>query len=158
MSAVAALVGPMAERKRGQILLVSSLIGHAMQRDLPALTAGRRALLAYGESLRFRMTARGVSVTTIVPGDLALRAAARYGQPSLAAMNPDRAARRVLEGIRRGRSVISIPCKATTAARMLRLAALTIRDRVRNRLSVNGPTVMEPEAELPWRRGSAPGD
>jgi len=158
MSAVAALVGPMAERKRGQILLVSSLIGHAMQRDLPALTAGRRALLAYGESLRFRMTPRGVSVATIVPGDLALRAAARYGQPSLAAMNPDRAARRVLEGIRRGRSVISIPCKATTAARMLRLAALTIRDRVRNRLSVNGPTVMEPEDELPWRRGSAPGD
>jgi short-subunit dehydrogenase len=129
-----------------------------MQRDLPALTAGRRALLAYAESLRFRMHPRGVSVATIVPGDLALRAAARYGQPSLAAMNPDRAARRVLDGVRRGRSVISIPCQATTAARMLRLAVSTLRDRVRIRFSGGHAPIVEPVDELPWRRGSAPGD
>jgi short-subunit dehydrogenase len=129
-----------------------------MQRDLPALTAGRRALLAYAESLRFRMHPRGVSVATIVPGDLALRAAARYGQPSLAAMNPDRAARRVLDGVRRGRSVISIPCQATTAARMLRLALSTLRDRVRSRFSAGHAPIVEPVDELPWRRGSAPGD
>ena len=158
MSAVAALAAPMSERERGQILLVSSLVGRAMQRDLPALTTGRRALLAYAESLRFRMRPRGVSIATIVPGDLALRAAARYGQPSLAAMNPDRAARRVLDGIRRGRSVISIPCQATTAARMLRLAVSTLRDRVRGRFSGSHVPIIEPVDELPWRRGSAPGD
>jgi capsular polysaccharide export protein len=158
MNAVAALATPMCERGRGQILLVSTLIGRALQRDLPTLNAGRRALLVYGESLRFRSSARGVAVATVVPGDLALRAAARYGQPSLAAMCPDRAAARILDGVRRGRSVIAIPCPAAVAMRMLCLAPSTLRDWARNRLVPSGEPIIEPLEEAPLRTGSAPGD
>jgi capsular polysaccharide export protein len=158
MSAVAALAAPMGERKRGRILLVSTLIGRALPRDLPALAAGRRALLAYGESLRFRMRPRGVSVATIVPGDLALRAAARYGQPSLAAMNPDRAAQRILDGAQRGRAVISIPCRTTMALRILCRAPSSLRDWVRSRATSSIEPIVDPAEEVKLSTESALGD
>lgn len=155
MNTVAALAAPMSERARGQIVLVSTLIGRAFERDLPALAAGRRALLAYGESLRFRVHARGVSVTTVVPGDLALRAAARYGQPSLAAMGPDRAATRILRGVRRRRNVVAIPCPTAVAMRMLCLAPSTLRDWARSRLAPSVDGVVEPHEDAPLSTGSA---
>ena len=158
MSAVAALAAPMCERSRGRILLVSTLIGRALPRDLPALAAGRRALLSYGESLRFRMHPQGVSVATIVPGELALRAAARYGQPSLAAMNPDRAAQRILDGVRRGRSVISIPCRTTMALRLLCRTPSSLRDWVSGGVTRSTDPIAEPADEPQLSTGSASGD
>lgn len=154
MNAVAALAEPMSDRRAGQILLVSNLIGRVLQWDLPALNAGRRALLGYGEALRFRLRANGLNVATVVPGDLALRAAVRYGQPSLAAMSPDCAAERILEGVRRGRAVIAIPCRAAVAMRMLCLAPSTLRDWLRNRFV----PVVKPVEEAPVGGGSALGD
>jgi short-subunit dehydrogenase len=134
MDTVAALAEPMAERGRGRILLVSGLIGRTFGRDLPDLIAGRRALLAYAEALRFRVRAHGLSVTAVVPGDFALRAADRSGHPSIVMMGPDRAAERIFRGVRRGRSVVAIPCPAAVAMRILCLAPSTLRDWMRNRV------------------------
>ena len=155
MNTVAALATPMSERARGQIILVSTLIDRASERDLPALAAGRRALLAYGESLRFRVHPRGVSVTTVVHCDLALRSAARYGQPSLAAMGPDRAATRILQGVRRGRTVVAIPCPTAVAMRMLCLAPSTLRDWARNSLVPSVDPIVEPRKDAPLSTGPA---
>jgi short-subunit dehydrogenase len=158
MNTVAALAAPMCERGRGRIVLVSGLIGRTFERDLPALTAGRRALLAYGESLRYRVQAHGLSVTAVVPGDLALRAAARYGQPSLATMSPDRAAERILHGVRYDRPVVAIPCPAAVAMRLICLVPSTLRYWAGNRLFPGGKPAAEPVQEAPLGTGSALGD
>jgi capsular polysaccharide export protein len=158
MNTVAALAEPMAARGRGRILLVSGLIGRTFGRDLPDLIAGRRALLAYAEALRFRLRAQGLCVTAAVPGDFALRAADRSGRPSIVMMGPDRAAERILRGVRRGRPVVAIPCPAAVAMRILCLAPSTLRDWVRSRLVPGSEPLGSAADELPLSTGAAPGD
>jgi capsular polysaccharide export protein len=158
MNTVAALAEPMGARGCGRILLVSGLIGRTFGRDLPDLIAGRRALLAYAEALRFRVRARGLSVTAVVPGDFALRAADRSGQPSIVTMGPDRAAERILRGVRRGRAVVAIPCPAAAAMRILCLAPSTLRDWLRQRWVPGSEPLGSAADEPSLGSGAAPGD
>ena len=158
MDTVAALAEPMAERGRGQILLVSGLIGRTFGRDLPDLIAGRRTLLAYAEALRFRVRAHGLSVTAVVPGDFALRAADRSGHPSIVMMGLDRAAERILRGVRRGRPVVAIPCPAAVAMRILCLAPSTLRDWMRSRVIPDAEPSGGEIEDPPFGTGAAPGD
>jgi short-subunit dehydrogenase len=158
MDAVAALAEPMRQRQRGRIVLVSSLIGRAWARELATLIAGRRALLAYGEALRFRLRGHGVSVTTVVPGDFALRAVARYRQPVPAAISADRAAARIMRAARAARPVVAIPCRAAVALRMLHLVPRMLRDWTRDGRAGAAGAAAEPIDETAWRGGSAAGD
>lgn len=63
-----ALAPRMAERGRGHLAAISSIAGDRGRRGFPAYCTSKAATNTYMESLRNRLSRRGVEVTTIKPG------------------------------------------------------------------------------------------
>ncbi len=120
--AIEAVLPGMLAAGRGRIVGISSL---AAYRGLPgsagycATKAGLTALL---ESLRPELAPRGVGVTTVHPGfvETPMIAGADHSHPFV--WDVDRAARRIVEGIARGKRKIDFPWQLVallSAVRML---------------------------------------
>jgi capsular polysaccharide export protein len=133
MELVATLSGPMRQRARGNVVLLSSLAGQAATADPKAALQARKALLVQTASLRRRLRANGVSVTVVVPGGLALRAASWLAEPALALLGPDRVGEAIGGGMRRHRPIVAVPGPVMAATRALRLLPSRVRGAVRVR-------------------------
>jgi len=72
----------MANRGRGQILLVSSVLGYQAVPGYAAYAASKGYVLLLGEALHQELAPRGVSVTTVSPGTTATSFAAIAGEKS----------------------------------------------------------------------------
>lgn len=76
-----AVLGGMAERRRGQLVLVASIAGHLGVRDEAAYSAAKGGLVNLGRSLRLEMARVGVGVSLVSPGAVATGFFARRGRP-----------------------------------------------------------------------------
>ncbi|WP_158044544.1 SDR family NAD(P)-dependent oxidoreductase [Skermanella pratensis] len=103
------LIGPMAERGRGQLGLVSSLAGFRGYPGAPAYCASKAAVRSYGESLRLDLRPKGIEVSVICPGFVRSRITARNRFPMPLLMDADRAARIIRRGLERDRARIGFP-------------------------------------------------
>ena len=99
----------MRPRRAGQIAIVSSLAGYRGLPGAPAYAASKAAAKAWGEGLRGWLKPDGISVNVVCPGFVTTRltAANRFPMPFL--MDADKAARIIVEGLRRDRPRISFP-------------------------------------------------
>ncbi len=158
MRLVAAISEPMRRRGRGEIVLVNSLAGGAALGDLRAALHATRAFLSYGAALRRRLRGDGISVAVVTPHSLAIRAAARLRDPSLAMVGADRVAGRIRSRLRRRRALIQIPGPATLAVRALRLVPSRVREGVRTMLLPSVDAIREPADKGPLPGRSGPGD
>ncbi len=109
MATVAPLLGRMRARGRGRIALVSSLAALRPLPDMAAYGASKAGLRAYGIALRGALRPHGVRVTVVCPGFVTSPMSARHLGARPLEMPADRAARRILAGIARGRAFVSFP-------------------------------------------------
>jgi capsular polysaccharide export protein len=147
MRLVAAIGEPMRRRGRGEIVLVSPLAGRAASGDPQLALRVSKAFLAYGADLRRRLRGAGVSVAVIAPSRIAIRAAARLREPRFAMVAADRLAEQLGSGLRRRRTVIAVPGRATLALRALSLVPSKLRESLCNTLLPGADSIGEPADE-----------
>jgi short-subunit dehydrogenase len=115
-------------------------------------------LRSYGDSLRRRLRADGVSVAVVVPRSSAIGAAARLHEPGLTLAGADRIAERIARGLSRRGAAVAIPGPATLAMRTLRVVPSRVRDAARTMLLPSTGAIREPAEEGPLPGESGPGD
>jgi short-subunit dehydrogenase len=103
----------MLERRRGQIALMSSLAAAAPLADMPAYSASKAAIRAYGTSLRRWLGPRGLAVSVVCPGFVTSAMSARHRGYKPFEVPMDRAAARILRGLARREAYITFPWPLT---------------------------------------------
>lgn len=128
-----AVLPQMRQRKRGRIASITSLGGKISMPHLLPYNSAKFAAVGFSEGLRAEVASDGITVTTIVPGELKTGSflAAEFGGDregeyrwfALGAsapftMSADRAARIVVRGIKRGSAELTFPISAKLGARL----------------------------------------
>lgn len=93
----------------GTIVGISSVAGDRGRRGNPVYGATKAALATYLESLRNRLAARGVTVTTVKPGFVATRLLESASTPPFVPVLPPAEAARQILAAAAGRRVVYIP-------------------------------------------------
>ena len=96
--------------RRGHIVGVGSIAGDRGRRGNPAYHASKAGLHTYLESLRNRLSQRGVTVTTIKPGMVETQMLAQVGKKMWPISAPDAAAQ-IVTAIRQRRQTVYIPAR-----------------------------------------------
>ena len=109
LNTVEPLLPAMAQRGRGQIALMSSLAALRPLPDMPAYSASKAAVRAWGTSLRGWLGPQGVAVTVICPGFVTSPMSARHRGFKPFEIGADRAAGIILRGLVRRRAYITFP-------------------------------------------------
>jgi short-subunit dehydrogenase len=115
----------------GTVVGVASV---AAYRGLPGgagYSTAKAGLVAMLESLRVEVAGRGVDVVTVCPGYVRTRAA-RPNQIWM--VEPDDAARRIADGLERGKAEIVFPLPMMLAMKTLRLVPVRVWPRIAARL------------------------
>ena len=128
--AIEAVLPGMLERRSGRIVGISSLAGWRAFAGHGAYSGSKAALTLLLEGLRVELRSSGVGVTTICPGFIRtpMSAPNRFKMPLL--MEPDDAARRIVNAIAAGRRVYAFPWPLAMAVRLTRLLPAAAWDRI----------------------------
>ncbi|RAU21331.1 short-chain dehydrogenase [Paramagnetospirillum kuznetsovii] len=123
-------LGPMMERRRGQIGIMSSLAGFRGFPGAPAYCASKAAVRVWGEGLRAEMAGKGVGVSVICPGfvETPMTAVNNFRMPLL--MQVDEAAAIIRRGLAHDRGRIAFPWPMHVAARIAGCLPSRIMDAV----------------------------
>ena len=122
------LIGPMKERGRGQLALVSSLAGLRGYPGAPAYCASKAAVKSYGESLRLDLRPAGIEVSVICPGFVKSRITDRNRFPMPFLMDANRAASIIRRGLERNRGRIAFPLPTYLMAWMVAMLPAALAD------------------------------
>jgi short-subunit dehydrogenase len=107
-----ALLPAMAERRRGAVLIVSSLAGNQPMPNFGAYAATKAAATSFAQSLSCELAPYGITVTALCPGGVRTEfsdvAGTAHKQRELSALiiGPEEAARAGIEGLERGRRIV----------------------------------------------------
>jgi short-subunit dehydrogenase len=109
VNAVAAVLPGMLERGRGQLAATSSYAGWVGLPSVAAYSASKAAVSSFMESLRCKLRAEGIAVTTIHPGYVRtdLTAQNRFTMPFL--MDVDPFADKAVRGVLARRREVNVP-------------------------------------------------
>lgn len=123
-------VAAMRAQQRGALAGVASIAGWRGMPGNGAYCASKGGLIRYLESLRAELRGSGVHVSTVSPGYLrtALTAGNRFAMPGL--MEPQDAARAMMQGIARRRPHIVLPARIGWLSRLLGLLPEALHDRL----------------------------
>jgi short-subunit dehydrogenase len=121
------LIPAMRIRRRGRIVLLSSIAALAPLPDAAAYSASKAALLAYGLAMRERLRDDGIKVNVVCPGFVTTPMAEHYIGWKPFEISPEDAARRILRGLRRDRAVIAFPWPLVLAARFQQMLPESLR-------------------------------
>lgn len=118
----------MAERKRGQIAIISSLAAMRGLPSAPAYSASKAAVRAYGEALRGSLGKQGVKVNVICPGYIKtpLTDVNTFPMPFL--MTAEKAAKIIRRGLERNRSRLAFPLRLHVPLWFLSCLSPTLTD------------------------------
>lgn len=109
MATVDAVLPAMRKRGSGQIALISSLAGYAGLPLVPAYSASKAALKAYGEALRAASAKCGVRVNVVMPGYVESSMCDAMPGPKPFVWPAARAAEAIRAGLAADRARISFP-------------------------------------------------
>ena len=104
-----AVLPGMRRRRRGHVVLVSSLAALSPVTDAPAYSASKAGLLAYGRALRAAVAEEQVRVSVVCPGYVASAMTDSHIGEQPGKISADAAARLIGAGIRRNTAVIGFP-------------------------------------------------
>ena len=137
---IEAVLPSMLDRKRGQIVGISSMTG---VRGIPfesAYSASKAAVAVYLESLRSELRPRGIAVTTVFPGYVQtplldeINGLMGADMSSGKAFTPIAAAAKIAKAIERGHSYAYFPRALGLSVRLSRLMPPRLYDRVMGRM------------------------
>jgi short-subunit dehydrogenase len=120
INGLAAIMGPMTTRQRGQIALVSSLAGYRGFPRAAGYSASKAAVISLAESLRPELEAAGVRLSLVNPGYVATPMTANATRALPFLMSSEEAARRIVRGLEAGRRTIAFPWQMSTACSLMR--------------------------------------
>ena len=103
------LLPAMRARGGGQIALVSSLAAYFGLPVTPAYCASKAGLKAYGEALRGLLAPEGIKINVIMPGYVKSPMCDDMPGPKPFLLSPERAARRIRQGLERNEARIAFP-------------------------------------------------
>jgi short-subunit dehydrogenase len=106
---VDALLPAMLARGRGQIALMGSMAALRPLPDMPAYSASKAALRAWGISLRGWLAPRGIAVTVICPGFVTSAMSARHRGFKPFEISAARAAAVIRQGLARRHAFVTFP-------------------------------------------------
>ena len=147
---------PFARRLLGRAMAAVDGLQERLQPGTTVVLVGKRndELLRYAGAARYRLRPQGVAVAIAAPGLVATQLAARWRDPWIAAIGPDKAARLICRGIERRRRAIAIPGAGTALLRTARLAVSRFNDW----LTAPDATTAPPVAEEPVAGRSGTGN
>ncbi len=116
--------------QRGALVGVASVAGWRGMPGNGAYCASKAGLIAYLQSLRAELRPTAITVHTISPGYLrtALTAGNTFAMPGL--LEPDAAARALLQGVTQGREHIVLPRRIGWLSKALSLLPARLHDRI----------------------------
>ena len=140
INTVSPLLGTMAARGRGHIVLVGSIASSVALAQSPVYCASKAAVHSYGHGLRRLLADRGVRVSVVSPGfvDTPMSRSLPYIRPFL--VSADRAAEIIVRGIERNRADIIFPWPLRLATALGAVLPVRLMDRV---LAAAGARVQE---------------
>lgn len=102
-------LGPMRERRQGQIAIISSIAAFRGLPGAPAYSASKAAVKTYGEALRGWLAPEGIRVSVVCPGFVRTRMTDNnpYSMPFI--MDAAKAARIIRRGLERDKARIAFP-------------------------------------------------
>jgi len=104
MNTVAPLIPRMTRRKRGHIVIISSISATIGLPQSPVYCASKAALSVYSDAIRRLLRPHGVGVTCVLPGFIDTPMSRSLDLPRPWCWPPDKAARRIARDIENGRS------------------------------------------------------
>jgi short-subunit dehydrogenase len=137
----------MLERRRGQIIIVSSLAAFHPLKSSPAYCAGKAASRLYGLSLRAFLAAKGVGVTVVSPGyvDTPMSRRLKGKKPFL--WSAEKAAAHIARGLAANPREIAFPRLIAWGLRLLSLLPESIAGLFMKRFD---DFSVEPDHDSPW--------
>ncbi len=138
MAGVLNTMFPVIERMRrrghGQFGLMSSLSGYIGMPGVPAYSASKAMVKAFGEAMHGRLKHQGIEVSVICPGFVESRLTAqnKFRMPML--MKPDKAARIIMKGLARSKIIIAFPLPIATIFRIFKFLPAGLASRLLSRL------------------------
>ncbi|MEM9635039.1 MAG: SDR family NAD(P)-dependent oxidoreductase [Pseudomonadota bacterium] len=109
VNSVTGVLDGMQERRKGQVVLVSSLAGMRPLPDMPSYSATKAAVIAYGDSLRGWLKPFGISVTIICPGFVTTPMSARHQGAKPFEMPAEKAAKLMRKAIEKRKAFYAFP-------------------------------------------------
>jgi short-subunit dehydrogenase len=109
MATVDAVLPAMRQRRSGQIALISSLAGYVGLPLVPAYSASKAALKAYGDALRGALARDGVRLNVVMPGYVESAMCSAMPGPKPFLWSAERAAVAIHSGLAANRARISFP-------------------------------------------------
>jgi short-subunit dehydrogenase len=125
------------ERKRGHLVLLSSLAGYIGMPISPAYCASKAAVRVYGEALRRLLSPHGLRVTVVSPGFVQTPMSDSLPGHRPFLWDSDRAARRIAEGIARGEHEIAFPWPMVMLTRLAGFLPSVVLDPILHHISRN---------------------
>jgi short-subunit dehydrogenase len=120
-------------RKRGRIVVVSSIAAYRGLPYSPGYCASKAGLRAYAEALRPRLELYGIGVTIVCPGFFKSPMTDRFEGPTPFCLTTDRAARIIKRGVDHGRRRIAFPWPLVFGLRFCDVAPAIVGDAILRR-------------------------
>jgi short-subunit dehydrogenase len=117
VNSVAAVTPEMVERKRGQLVAISSLAGYRGLPKSAAYCASKAALSSFFESLRIDLRGSGVTVNVIYPGFIKTPLTAGRSAKMPYLMELDDGVNKILKAIEKGKRSYAFPWQLATIVR-----------------------------------------
>lgn len=121
MNALAPVANRMQEHGRGQIAIVASVAGYFGLPTAAAYGASKAALINLAEALKFDFDNQGLTIQIIAPGFVDTPATADNPFPMPFLMEVDKAANRIVKGLKSGRFEVTFPRRFTYGLKIVRL-------------------------------------
>ena len=118
LNLVVPVVPLMQARRRGQIVLVSSLSAYAPLPDAAAYSASKAAVLTYGLALRQFLKPDGIGVSTAVPGFVTTPMSQLFRGWKPFEISAEAAAARIEHGMDRNRRTMAFPWPMVLVSRL----------------------------------------
>lgn len=143
LNTIEPLIGPMCARGRGHLAAIGSIAGLRGLPYSPAYCIAKAGVLAYTESIRSRLEARGVLVTHVTAGMVKtpLNDSIRAVKPG--ELSEPAAAALIKRGLERGQATIAFPSFLYAAAMLGRLLPARLYDRIMGGIEVTVPETRE---------------
>lgn len=122
------------KRRRGHLVLMSSLAGYLGLPDAPAYSASKAAIRIYGEALRRQVAHHGLKVSVVCPGFVKTPMSESLSGKQPFLWSVDRAARHIVIKIAQGKREIAFPWPLAMLSRIATMLPSFVLDPLLQRV------------------------
>ena len=134
-NSVSAVLPQMVERRKGQLVVISSLAGYRGLPKSAAYCASKAAVSAFFESLRLDLAPKGIDVTIIHPGFIKTPLTAGRDAQMPFLMELDDAVKKIVNAVERRKKSYAFPWQLATIVRAGMIMPIWMYDRISRRNS-----------------------